>query len=340
MAQEKSVLSKENIGVLLKEEYAVSAVDVKKIPLGTANCYKISTAGASLFLKEFPGRFTREQIEREAHLTSYLADNGFPTTQILQTVSGLFCVEQEGHCIYVQQWIDGKTYESAMPANLLMESARLLGRLHQLLRDYPLPVSMDAAWVHAFSAEKYIRQYDDLLAKLEEYPQDPHYSEIRGDLIRKRECAAVCEKLMNSYDGITYTPTHGDYSSIQLICDDAHIAAVIDFSSACTLPTVWEIMRSYTQSCAQFDADELCEYVRQYRYFAPLSEADLAGMVDVYLFQLLRSRYGYKEYLMTQTENREELLRFARKRTEWCMLLNTSPGKAAVTKLRRLITEK
>ena len=51
---------------------------------------------------------------------------------------------------------------------------------------------------------------------------------------------------------------------------------------------------------------------------APLSKRDLEAMPYVYLFQLARSNYGYREYLITKTENQEALLDFALWRTDIC----------------------
>ena len=41
-------------------------------------------------------------------------------------------------------------------------------------------------------------------------------------------------------------------------------------------------------------------------------------MPYVYLFQLARSFYGYKEYLITKAENRNDLIKFALWRTDIC----------------------
>ena len=41
-------------------------------------------------------------------------------------------------------------------------------------------------------------------------------------------------------------------------------------------------------------------------------------MPYIYLFQLAQSSYGYKEYLITKSENKEALLEFAFWRTNVC----------------------
>ena len=59
-------------------------------------------------------------------------------------------------------------------------------------------------------------------------------------------------------------------------------------------------------------------FVREYSKYSLLSKRDLEAMPYVYLFQLGRSVYGFKEYLQTKTENKEKLLEFAFWRTDIC----------------------
>ena len=99
--------------------------------------------------------------------------------------------------------------------------------------------------------------------------------------------------------------------------------AVIDFSSAAKLPAIWEIMRSYVQAGAcqrgeAFDTADFARYVKEYMKYSPLTNRDLEAMPYVYLFQLSRSAYGYEEYLIDRTENRDALLAFAFWRTDIC----------------------
>ena len=106
--------------------------------------------------------------------------------------------------------------------------------------------------------------------------------------------------------------------------DGGEIKAVIDFSSAGCIPAVWEIMRSYIQSGgvsrngSYFDVEDFSLYVKEYMKYAPLTERDLEAMPYIYLFQLAQSSYGYKEYLVTKTENKETLLDFGFWRTDIC----------------------
>jgi hypothetical protein len=61
-------------------------------------------------------------------------------------------------------------------------------------------------------------------------------------------------------------------------------------------------------------------------------------MPYVYLFQLARSKYGYKEYLTTDSEDREGLIRFAFWRTQMCREVEAK-AKEIAEKLAELISE-
>ena len=62
---------------------------------------------------------------------------------------------------------------------------------------------------------------------------------------------------------------------------------------------------------AKIDLQDLRNYVKAYCEYFPLSDKDLNAMPYVYVFQLLRSTYGYKEYLLSDSEDREGLISFA-----------------------------
>ena len=149
--------------------------------------------------------------------------------------------------------------------------------------------------------------------------------QLMEDFRYKKELAVRCEEYKKYYNEITYCATHGDFQGCQLIWERDEIKAVIDFSAAACLPVTWEIMRSFVQSSglcrnsATIDITSLCEYVREYMKYSPLTKNDMLAMPYVYLFQLAQSRYGYPQYLLnTDSEDREGLLRFAFWRTQMC----------------------
>ena len=200
----------------------------------------------------------------------------------------------------------------------------MLGKLHYVLRDYPLPIDMSDEWLNSFSSDKVIAEYDALIGIARNKDNDKYIPQIIEDLEYKKQLAVRCENYKKYYNGITYCATHGDYQGCQMIFDGEEIKAIIDFSSAATLPVTWEIMRSYVQSSeqcrndARVDIDGFCDYVREYMKYTRLTKADMISMPYVYLFQLARSKYGYPQYLKTDSDDKDKLLQFALWRTEMC----------------------
>ncbi len=324
MALEKSSLDFDKISELLLKHYDIRVDSAEKMDFGTANCFRISSEDKLYFLKEFQSGFEIGNLIREAALVNYLYEKQIPVARFIFTNDQKEYIVYDGHLICLQEYIVGKTYGyDHFPSRLLKESSGMLAKLHNALRDYPLPTDMGEEWLDSFSSKLLANQYDKLISIAETQSEDINCAKIIADLKYKKTLAIRCEYYKTFYEGITYSPTHGDYQGCQLICGEDNIKAVIDFSSARNLPVVWEIMRAYVQSSksredAKIDVCGLCEYVEEYMKYAPLTKKDLVSMPYVYLFQLARSKYGYPQYLSTDSEDREGLLKFAFWRTDIC----------------------
>ena len=182
-------------------------------------------------------------------------------------------------------------------------------------------------------SDKVLRKFDPLIDAASTDGADPICRKICEDLKFKRDLIERISDYKRYFDGITYTPSHGDYTACQFICDEDKIKAVIDFSAAACLPACWEIMRSYVQSSGAcmnsepFDIDDFALYVSEYAKHAPLTKKDIEAIPYVYLFQLAGSSYGYKEYLIKKTENRDALIKFAFWRTDVCREVERLAGE-------------
>ena len=325
MALERTLLNDDIVARLLFQYYGISFVSMKKLNLGSANCFRVFDGSKFYFLKEFQSFFSEDKVVQEAKLLEYLAAAGIPTTRFYKTYYNEFVLHYQNHLICLEEYIEGQAYDyDDLPPAYLPQVGKMLGRLHQALRDYPLSVEMSDPWLASFSAEDTIAQYEDLIHIAESKPNDKYANQIIDDLQYKKQLAVRCKDFIKYYNGITYCSTHGDYQGCQLIFEKGEIKAVIDFSSASCLPVTWEIMRSFVQSSkdcrtnATVDIKGLCEYVREYLQYAPLTKMDMIAMPYVYLFQLARSKYGYPQYLNSASEDKEKLLQFAFWRTKMC----------------------
>lgn len=327
MAIQKSVLNESIISELLLKQYGISTERAERIGLGTANCYRICSQKRKCFLKEYQGTFSEEDLQREVRLNDFLVSASFPTAAFIPNIDGNRYIRFCDRYIVLQEYIEGKSYaDHNLPDEILFQAADLLGELHEILRGYELPVKMDRTWVEKFSVKQACDDYDMLLDRVKEIGDKAVRERIREDLVFKKELLSRIEPYGRYFDKVHYKPTHGDYSAMQYLCADGEITAVIDFASATRLPAVWELMRSYMQSAVdmetpeKLDVEKFCAYVRRYLRVSSLSKEDLRGMPYIYLYQLGRSRYGYKEYL-ANVENRDALLKFAFWRTDTCRML-------------------
>lgn len=326
MSLEKSVLTESVISDLLSNHYGIFPLSVNKLKLGTANCFQVYDGSRYYFLKEFQSDISEDEVVREAKLLDYLSEAEFPVTRFYKTLHNEFVIKYQNHILCLEEYIEGHTYGyNDLPLELLPKVGRMLGKLHQALKNYPLPIGMSDQWLGSISADRIIAKYDELIQIAESKADADKLPQLMEDLRYKKQLAVRCEEYKKYYNGITYCSTHGDYQGCQLIWEQDEIKAVIDFSAAACLPVTWEIMRSFVQSSslcrtsATIDIPALCEYVREYMKFAPLTKNDMIAMPYVYLFQLAQSSYGYPQYLLnTDSEDREGLLRFAFWRTKMC----------------------
>ena len=330
MALEKTKLNENLIRSLLRVHYGVEVKSVNKIALGSANCYKISDGEKTYFLKEFQSEYSLCDVEKEVKLTNFLSDKRFTAASFMLTKNNEVGFLHDGSTVCLQEFIAGDTYGyGELPEMLMKPLAGTLGKLHSILKDYSLPRDMDKSWMDDFNVENTVKKYDELLKAVEK--NDPRYDSIKADLEYKRESVPRIAALREYFDNITYCATHGDYQGCQCIFENGEVKAVIDFSSAKQLPVVWEIMRSFVQSRyeAEINIDALCEYVREYLKYAPLTESDLIAMPYLYLYQLFRSRYGYTQYLITKTANCDQLIEFAFRRTAICRDIESKAERIA-----------
>ena len=325
MALEKSVLSEEITARLLSRHYGITLCAMQKLELGSANCFRIYDGDRYYFLKEFQSSFSEDKIIQEAKLLDYLSAAGIPTVKFYKTVDGEFAIKFRDHIICLEEYIDGQTYGyDDLPQRLLPKVGAMLGRIHHALKEYPLPDGMARDWLSSYLPDNLIAGYDALIPVAEQMGNDSQISRIIDDLQYKKQLISRCEGYKKYFNGITYCATHGDYQGCQLIFDGDEVKAVIDFSSASRLPVTWEIMRSFVQSSnicrsdVTIDIAAFCDYVREYMKFSPLTRTDMVSMPYVYLLQLARSKFGYPQYLQSDSEDRDRLLQFAFWRTQMC----------------------
>lgn len=173
--------------------------------------------------------------------------------------------------------------------------------------------------------EKSIEKHYELL-KIINDKDDEEALKIKRDLEEKINMIKDIseENIFIDTKKLTIKNTHGDFNVLQFIYKNNHINSVIDFVSACKMPIVWELIRSYSyiDKTAQngiFNLDTFTDYIKEFNKYVKLNEYDLKYMSYIYLIQLLSSTYGYKEYINNNVN--VDLLKFGYFRTNICKYL-------------------
>lgn len=317
---EDSVLDEKIIKRLLNEKYGLDVSRIEKINRGSANIYNIDD---KYILKEFSSDRNVLDIEKEYHVIKYLHGQGFRVPKYIETLDGLcYCVYSE-RIIIVQVFLAGYAMENNTgDYEKTMESATILGKLSKALENYDLKTEYN----EFPTQEGLLESAEKLKALKDKIKEDNPYRErFISDLNKKLE---IIESLRNfNFDDlqkVTLKLCHGDYSVQQLIYNDDLGTAIIDFETIKTMPIVWEIIRSYTyvdKDCKDGNMN-LCtfvDYVKEIMKYIDLTEFDLKYMPYIYIFQLVGSTFGYKQY--NSDYSKTGLLEFALFRTKLCNYL-------------------
>jgi len=268
-------------------------------------------------------------------VTEFLRTHGIPTACFVPTKTGEYLWQYRDRAFHLQEYVQGNIFPSnTAPGWLMQETASLLGKLHRVFAGFPpMKHGFGLQWFQWGVDESRHRrqQYSVLLEAAEQLPSGTRRERIMTDLHYKMDLLSKASQIRIDPNKLTLRNSHGDYHILQLICGPSSVRAIIDFSTACIVPLVWEVIRSYSYGdteCvdAQINVPNLKNYVSIYLEHMELSRYDLEMMPYVKYLQLARSRYGYKEYLIAKSENRESLIEFGFWRTNMCRWLEEHAG--------------
>lgn len=284
----------------LRREYGLEVSSVCRMTTGVGGDTFRVTAAQGSFVFKIVKADDINHPEQEAALCTFLREHGIPTSEFLPDRQGrLVSRWEDGRVCHVQRLIEGKPFPMNAAEDWFMaQSPALLGRIHEALAAYaPLPEGIGQGFFTHMTPETALQSYGRSL-----------------ELARSRGEEAVCEALSVRIRlarkhaawridpaGLTCVNTHGDFTVNQILVKDGCITGVIDWTSACVHPAVWELTRSYfyaAPECADGRMDEarFRAWVRAYEARCPLNAKDRALLMDVYLYQLLVCDY-YTQYL-------------------------------------------
>ena len=292
---------------LLKEKYDLDLKCVEKSTVGAGSDTYFVTCADGKYVVKYSASSEINHPESEPELCEFLLSKGIPACQFLRNMDGHFLTTDEnGKRFHVQRFIEGKMYGlNEAPDWLLTGVAQMLGKIHTALRDYPgLPIGIGVDFFRYMTPARALESYGKSLAIAKSHGD----FEIAADLQYRIDLMRRFPIYEFDLDKLTCLPTHGDYFISQILCGDGKINAVIDWTTACVHPVVWEIMRSYVYaapSCkeGQIDMDEFLRYVAAYQSFANLNDYDLLCMARLFYYQIAVCDY-YGQYYASTADNR------------------------------------
>lgn len=325
MIEETVFMDFEEIKEIIKIKYGLDIIDVEKVERGSANIYLLNSN--KYILKEFQSKYKKEEIIKEIEVINHLEKNGIKVPHYVKLINGDYCFIYKEKYIILQEYIEGYTLEqNGGNYSQTLESAEYLGRIVKALEtlNYDLSEADLSAWYSNENFDRSIEEYNDLIGMLD--LNDETEKRIYDELNEKIEMIKSISNSINfdEMSKLSVKATHGDYSVMQFIYKDGKINAVIDFVSACKMPIVWELLRSYSYidkdaKDGDFNINTMIDYVKKFNEYVKLNEYDIKYMSYLYLLQLLNSSYGYKQYIYNKSNT--ALLNFAFLRTKICKYL-------------------
>lgn len=313
----------EMMNELLKEQYGLQVLKAEKSKIGAGSDTWFVICADGRYVVKYPAQSEINHPEQEPELCEFLLDRGIPVCRFLKNREGNYLsTDAAGRQFHVQHFIEGKTYElNTAPGWLLKESAGMLGKIHSVLWDYEgLPEGIGKAFIQYMTPQNAIHSYRNSLEVAERQGE----KELAEELQYRIGLMQRFPKYEFEIDRLTCLPTHGDYFLSQLICREDRINAVIDWTTACVHPVIWEITRSFVYaapSCAggQLDLQEFSEYVAEYCRYAELNAYDREMLLPLFFYQIAVCDY-YGQYFSSDVDNRHIYLhqaRFSTKLLRW-----------------------
>ena len=228
---------------IMEKEYGIRPLRLQRLQVGAgSNTYRIE-ADKGIFILKNPNSNEINNPELEPKLCEFLLERGIAVSQFVKNRHGSYITLVEDEIYHLQRFIEGRNFGlNEAPAWLMEESAKTLGRIHQELKSYEhLPEGIGTGFFKHMTPERVKGSYK---ASLEIAKQNGESNIIQG-LHRRIELLEDFKDFQIDLQEISCGNTHGDYFISQIIAGDREIAGVIDWTTACVHPYVWEVIRSF-----------------------------------------------------------------------------------------------
>ncbi|WP_222267303.1 phosphotransferase [Modestobacter marinus] len=256
----------------------------------------VRTDAGDVVLRRSHNLKTVAGAEFECALIDHLRGHGYPAPPVVRTRDGAILVQVEGVLHMVMRLMPGSGYDPDDPAHLVAV-AHGLGRYHALVSELTVPAE---------------RKGSSALASLGPSGRENLYSAVEvvapllspdaGTVLRAdaRYLADRMERLSTELgerqDTLTALVIHGSYGQSAVLLGEGRLTAVLDLDRAgddlLGLDLAYALKAfcrsgELRRSVVGIDPDRCRAFLQHYRSQAPLAEADLAAMPEVFEAQRL-----------------------------------------------------
>ncbi len=310
------------IDEIMLSAYNIKVLKLKKFQVGAASDTYLIESETDKYILKHPCKNEINNPELEIQLCKFLLDNGIPVSEFVKNNNASYLTYIDGKTYHLQKYIEGINFGlNEAPEWLMRESAGVLGRIHNILADYPrLPVGIGEEFFLNMTPQRAIESYHNTMIIAENYGDIQTIEELRFriELMKNFPYQAI------QINELSCGNTHGDYFISQIIAKNNQIAGVIDWTTACVHPYVWEIFRSFVYAepaCkdGEIPIDKLISYVKEYLKYHKLKKIDIEMMPIVYYYQIAVCDY-YAQYYYSNADNRDIFMnqaRFSTKIMKW-----------------------
>lgn len=265
------------------------------------------TTNNQKYVVKYPSDNEMNHPELEPRLCGYLCKHGIPASRFIENLQGkVLSIDENGRRFHVQKFIDGVTYPyNNAPDFLLQKAPELLAEIHETLKDFEeLPEGIGTDFFQYRKPEKTIKSFQRSLQIAVKNGDHENAGDIR-DMIKILNHFLKYEFDVSKF---TYGNTHGDYMISQLICTDNDIKGIIDWTTACRHPLVWEVVRSYifmASECkeAMLNIEKFESYLKAYLKKGRLNRYDIENAGRLFFYFLAVCDF-YGRYYQSLAKNR------------------------------------
>lgn len=310
---------------VIKEQYGLHLCNAQRAVTGAGSDTWFLECAEGNYVLKIPADGLNNHPEAEPELCAFLRMHGIPACDFLKNKMGEYISRTaDGRVFTVQRRFSGITPEwNSASETVLMESAELLGKIYSVLQAYPaLPEGIGAGFFAGMTPQRAAESYRRSLNTAVRLDDTENAAELKWRIDFTENFPLQGFEL----NRLTLRNTHGDYFISQFLCENGHLSAVIDWTTACVHPVIWEIMRSFVygaRCCAEgkIDRQLLNCYIKAYCRYGTLNDYDLENIYRLYFYQIAVCDY-YGQYYASHTQNRSIYLKQAQFATK--LLKNTA----------------